>query len=115
MKVAPVIGCLFLIAVFVAGCEFFNSDRILGENIVIMNETSDTIEVFTVRDGVESTLATIEPGQGYRISAAQFTDGCLSGPFVARSDDGTVVATHEIELCSGDAWEVSAQAAPSGS
>ena len=87
----------------VSGCEIFNSDRILGENIVIMNETSETIEVFTIRDGVKSTLATIEPGQGYTIRAAQFTDGCLSGP-LARSDDGTVVATREGELCSKDNW-----------
>lgn len=114
MKRTPAVGQLLLAVVLVAGCELFNSDRILGETIVLRNETTDSIEVFTVSDGVEWTLATIEPGQGYTISAAQFTDGCLSGPFVARSDDGSVVATNEGELCSGDTWEVTAQAAPSG-
>ena len=114
MKLGSAIGKLLLIAVLVAGCEIFNSDRILGENIVLQNGTSETIEIFNVIDSVEWTIATIEPGQGYRIRAAQFTDGCLTGPFVARGEDGNVVATREGELCSEDTWEVGAQAAPSG-
>jgi hypothetical protein len=115
VKLPAGIGILLWIAVLVAGCEAFNSDRILGENITVLNGTPETIDVFTVADGVEWPLATIEPGLGYRIRAAQFTDGCLTGPFVARGEDGTVVATREGELCSGNTWEVTAEAAPSGS
>jgi hypothetical protein len=70
VKLATAIGSVLLTVVLVAGCEFLNSDRTLGENIVILNGTSDTIEVLAIRDGVESRLATIEPGRGYRISAA---------------------------------------------
>jgi hypothetical protein len=115
VKLGSAIGKLLLTAVLVAGCEFFNSDRTLGENIVLQNGTSETIEILNVIDSVEWTIATIEPGQGYRIRAAQFTDGCLTGPFVAKDEDGTVVARRDGELCSGDTWEVTAQAVPSES
>ena len=97
------------------GCDWLNSDSTLGRVVVFQNDTSETVDILNVIDGVEWKLKTLEPDETYRVSADQFADGCLSGPFVARVADGTLIARHDARLCSGDRWDVAVGVNPSGS
>ena len=95
-----------LVAVLVAACSIIGGDHNLGRTMRVENATGDAITVLWVRDGVESRLAPLEPGEVYTIAASLYEDGCLPDPLVARGADGAVVARRDERLCDGDTWTV---------
>ena len=113
-RVVTVVG-LWLATLLLAACDLIGGDTQLGQRITLVNDTDDAVEVFSLRDGVESRLAPIAPGETFTIAASQYEDRCLPDPIRARRSDGTLVSARDDRLCSSDVWRITAESGPSAS
>ena len=108
--IAPVLAYLFTFGTVIGGC--CPPGQFCGELTVgFSNKTADSIVIFGVDEtGHEYHIEDLLPGQSREVGNVNLNDThcTLFAKLIARTNDGTEIASREEPLCNRETWVIEA-------